>query len=167
MTELTRREIQTITGLATSTLTRQLSRFPLARSGRGRFSTADSGFAGWLASFESTDHTGDDLEAAYQPTDRDGTGLARLPSGILLPWEVLDYLRTAPEPVALAYLDRVIAVWQLPPHATVPDRLRRWPLALPSGTRVSARQWSVFRGADERRAIFAFDVLIRSYGVLA
>ena len=166
MPELTRTEIAAITGLPTSTLTRHLSRFPLARSGRGRFTTADSAFAAWLSGFESGQGSNADLETAYETTDR-GVGPAKLPSGILLPWEVFDILRTGPEQDALELLDRVIRVWSLKPHPVVPDRLRRKPLTLPSGTVVNGAHWRVLRGSNERRAGYALDVLIRSYEVRA
>lgn len=166
MAELNRREIAAITGLPTSTLTRQLSRFPLARSGRGRFSTADSAFAAWLAGYERGDEA-EDLTAAYEPPERVGPDPAKLPSGILLPPSALDYLRRGPEQRALALLDRMISLWSLAPHPAIPDRLRREPLKLPSGTVVNAKHWRVLRGTNERRAGYALDVLLRSYGVRA
>jgi hypothetical protein len=167
MTELTRRELQALTGLPTSTLTRQLSRFPMARSGRGRFTTADPGFAAWVARFTAEEQDGAELETAYDPPEEANAGPFKLPSGVMITCRVFEFLRSADEPPALALLDQVIGIWHLRPHHAVPDRFQREALALPSGTVVNAKHWRVLRGENPRRAAFALDVLIRSWGVRA
>lgn len=166
MAELSRSEIQLITGLPASSLTRHLARFPLARTSRGRYDTADSDFREWLALFEQGGEPGDDLEAAYERSDSH-SGQFKSPSGILMPRAAFEALRGPDESKALAMLDRLIAAWTLGPHPAVPDRLRRKPMQLPSGTVINGSHWRVLRGTNERRAGYAIDVLVRSYGVRA
>lgn len=171
MAYLTRKQLADMTGLSSSTLTRNLRRFEGARVGRGRYDSEDPQLSAWLTNqqLNGRPRKGSDVSecpptAPARSSQRPGSRFAKLPSGWIIPRHYWDLLRRAGDATALAVLDAMISKSRLRPHAAAPDALPYKCLRLASGTTVNESQWRILRTSSERSALAALDVLIRRWG---